>query len=133
MARPLAHLSDEELREAARAAAQPGPSSVVGMAAVMEWALEFGVFPGHTRAIEAADLYRHFRESGRRLSGHATAFWEFGSCLNRLGLQKGRRKAGGVDERPRLMAADAAHYFQAWLAAHPRPSDAEPFRGRALP
>ncbi len=97
------------------------------MAAVLEWALEFGVFPGQTRAIEAVDLYRHFCEAGYRLGGGARISREFGACLNRLGLRKGRLHVGKLDMRPRLMAQSAAEYFRAWLERHPRPEDADRF------
>jgi hypothetical protein len=136
VSRPLAHLSDEELRaRLAAPTAQETQDHPLGLAAVYAWATQFNVYPGRVKAVEGADLYRHFLQAGFSLGPTKCPPWrEFGMHLNTLGLGKGRVVTDGRDTRPRLMAKEAAGYFKAWLLQYPRPLDDAPFsdlvRGR---
>ena len=96
MPRPLEHLSDEELRQALRAMPDRTPARrLTGWGAVVQWALEYGVYPGRTQALEVEDLYRHFLAAGYSLGICHAPWWEFGTHLTRLGLQRGRDRKGG--------------------------------------
>lgn len=128
MARPLAHLTDEELRAQLQTTPAPQLDAPRGMEAVARWAVEYGVFPGRHRAIEAQDLYRHFLSCGYRLSGFGPDSWEFGSALNRLGLKKIRLRTGGVNKFQRLLTEEASLYFRAWLNLNPCPPGTRGFK-----